>query len=115
MRLVIEIQREGYGEVDFNFLILVLENFKINISIEGEDNKESIDYQVLEIKNLNNEKKGFFVLLINSIMIEGSKSRGILSVVELENEEGVDISDVIDNFLKFVIKNFDIEFIKLLF
>lgn len=48
-------------------------------------------------------------------MIEGSKSRGILSVVELENEEGVDISDVIDNFLKFVIKNFDIEFIKLLF
>lgn len=50
MRLVIEIQREGYGEVDFNFLILVLENFKINISIEGEDNKESID-QVLEIKN----------------------------------------------------------------
>lgn len=110
MRLVIEIQREGYGEVDFNFLILVLENFKINISIEGEDNKE-----VLEIKNLNNEKKGFFVLLINSIMIEGSKSRGILLIVELENEEGVDISDVIDNFLKFVIKNFDIEFIKLLF
>lgn len=114
MRLVIEIQREGYGEVDFNFLILVLENFKINISIEGEDNKESID-QVLEIKNLNNEKKGFFVLLINSIMIEGSKSRGILLIVELENEEGVDIIDVIDNFLKFVIKNFDIEFIKLLF
>lgn len=110
MRLVIEIQREGYGEVDFNFLILVLENFKINISIEGEDNKE-----VLEIKNLNNEKKGFFVLLINSIMIEGSKSFGILLIVELENEEGVDISDVIDNFLKFVIKNFDIEFIKLLF
>lgn len=110
MRLVIEIQREGYGEVDFNFLILVLENFKINISIEGEDNKE-----VLEIKNLNNEKKGFFVLLINSIMIEGSKSRGILLIVELENEEGVDIIDVIDNFLKFVIKNFDIEFIKLLF
>lgn len=114
MRLVIEIQREGYGEVDFNFLILVLENFKINISIEGEDNKESID-QVLEIKNLNNEKKGLFVLLINSIMIEGSKSRGILLIVELENEEGVDIIDVIDNFLKFVIKNFDIEFIKLLF
>lgn len=114
MRLVIEIQREGYGEVDFNFLILVLENFKINISIEGEDNKESID-QVLEIKNLNNEKKGFFVLLINSIVIEGSKSRGILLIVELENEEGVDIIDVIDNFLKFVIKNFDIEFIKLLF
>lgn len=114
MRLVIEIQREGYGEVDFNFLILVLENFKINISIEGEDNKESID-QVLEIKNLNNEKKGFFVLLINSIMIEGSKSFGILLIVELENEEGVDIIDVIDNFLKFVIKNFDIEFIKLLF
>lgn len=114
MRLVIEIQREGYGEVDFNFLILVLENFKINISIEGEDNKESID-QVLEIKNLNNEKKGFFVLLINSIMIEGSKSRGISLIVELENEEGVDIIDVIDNFLKFVIKNFDIEFIKLLF
>lgn len=110
MRLVIEIQREGYGEVDFNFLILVLENFKINISIEGEDNKE-----VLEIKNLNNEKKGLFVLLINSIMIEGSKSRGILLIVELENEEGVDIIDVIDNFLKFVIKNFDIEFIKLLF
>lgn len=110
MRLVIEIQREGYGEVDFNFLILVLENFKINISIEGEDNKE-----VLEIKNLNNEKKGFFVLLINSIMIEGSKSFGILLIVELENEEGVDIIDVIDNFLKFVIKNFDIEFIKLLF
>lgn len=110
MRLVIEIQREGYGEVDFNFLILVLENFKINISIEGEDNKE-----VLEIKNLNNEKKGFFVLLINSIMIEGSKSCGILLIVELENEEGVDIIDVIDNFLKFVIKNFDIEFIKLLF
>lgn len=69
----------------------------------------------MEIKNLNNEKKGFFVLLINSIMIEGSKSRGILLIVELENEEGVDISDVIDNFLKFVIKNFDIEFIKLLF
>lgn len=114
MRLVIEIQREGYGEVDFNFLILVLENFKINISIEGEDNKESID-QVLEIKNLNNEKKGIFVLLINSIVIEGSKSRGILLIVELENEEGVDIIDVIDNFLKFVIKNFDIEFIKLLF
>lgn len=114
MRLVIEIQREGYGEVDFNFLILVLENFKINISIEGEDNKESID-QVLEIKNLNNEKKGFFVLLINSIVIEGSKSCGILLIVELENEEGVDIIDVIDNFLKFVIKNFDIEFIKLLF
>lgn len=110
MRLVIEIQREGYGEVDFNFLILVLENFKINISIEGEDNKE-----VLEIKNLNNEKKGFFVLLINSIMIESSKSCGILLIVELENEEGVDIIDVIDNFLKFVIKNFDIEFIKLLF
>lgn len=110
MRLVIEIQREGYGEVDFNFLILVLENFKINISIEGEDNKE-----VLEIKNLNNEKKGFFVLLINSIMIEGSKSCGILLIVELENEEGVDIIDVIDNFLKFVIKNFDIEFIKFLF
>lgn len=114
MRLVIEIQREGYGEVDFNFLILVLENFKINISIEGEDNKESID-QVLEIKNLNNEKKGIFVLLINSIVIEGSKSCGILLIVELENEEGVDIIDVIDNFLKFVIKNFDIEFIKLLF
>lgn len=110
MRLVIEIQREGYGEVDFNFLILVLENFKINISIEGEDNKE-----VLEIKNLNIEKKGFFVLLINSIMIESSKSCGILLIVELENEEGVDIIDVIDNFLKFVIKNFDIEFIKLLF
>lgn len=110
MRLVIEIQREGYGEVDFNFLILVLENFKINISIEGEDNKE-----VLEIKNLNNEKKEFFVLLINSIMIESSKSCGILLIVELENEEGVDIIDVIDNFLKFVIKNFDIEFIKLLF
>lgn len=110
MRLVIEIQREGYGEVDFNFLILVLENFKINISIEGKDNKE-----VLEIKNLNNEKKGFFVLLINSITIEGSKSCGILLIVELENEEGVDIIDVIDNFLKFVIKNFDIEFIKLLF
>lgn len=69
----------------------------------------------MEIKNLNNEKKGFFVLLINSIMIEGSKSCGILLIVELENEEGVDIIDVIDNFLKFVIKNFDIEFIKLLF
>lgn len=69
----------------------------------------------MEIKNLNNEKKGFFVLLINSIMIEGSKSFGILLIVELENEEGVDIIDVIDNFLKFVIKNFDIEFIKLLF
>lgn len=42
-------------------------------------------------------------------------SCGILLIVELENEEGVDIIDVIDNFLKFVIKNFDIEFIKLLF
>lgn len=113
MRSVTEIQREGYGEVDFNSPTLVLENLKINTSTEGEDNKESTD-QALETKNPNNEKKGPSALLINSTMTEGSKSRGISPTAEPENEEGVDTTDAIDNSPKLATKNPDIESIKLL-
>nr|XP_034323207.1 golgin subfamily B member 1 isoform X4 [Crassostrea gigas] len=113
MRSVTEIQREGYGEVDFNSPTLVLENLKINTSTEGEDNKESTD-QALETKNPNNEKKGPSALLINSTMTEGSKSRCISPTAEPENEEGVDTTDAIDNSPKLATKNPDIESIKLL-
>ncbi|XP_034323206.2 uncharacterized protein [Magallana gigas] len=109
MRSVTEIQREGYGEVDFNSPTLVLENLKINTSTEGEDNKEA-----LETKNPNNEKKGPSALLINSTMTEGSKSLGISPTAEPENEEGVDTTDAIDNSPKLATKNPDIESIKLL-
>lgn len=114
-RSVTEIQREGYGEVDFNSPTLVLENLKINTSVEGEDNKESTGTDhALKTKKPNNEKKGPSAMLINSTMTEDSESHGTSLAAEQENEEGVNISLATDNSQKLATQNPDIESIKLL-
>ncbi|XP_061171974.1 uncharacterized protein LOC133181501 [Saccostrea echinata] len=109
-----EIQKEGYGEVDFNSPVLVLESLRIHSDTEVEASEASSDSGMhSENKSLDLEKKGSSAEVMNKSVTQDSESHGTSSE-ETQNQEEEKIDTNIDmaNTKKLPAVNTEIEAIK---
>ncbi|XP_062572417.1 uncharacterized protein LOC134234369 [Saccostrea cucullata] len=108
-----EIQKEGYGEVDFNSPVLVLESLKIHSDTEGEASEISSDGEIQsENKSGDLEEKASSPEVTDKLNTKDSECHSTLLEGTQNQEEKIDPNVFTENTDKPPLVNADIEEIK---
>ena len=111
---MLDIQKEGYGEVDFNSPTLVLENLEISPDVELED-RETEHSESKQSTNVSSaQKEGIPSLVLDKCLRKDGENRIYVTYenADLENEEDIKTYIAVDDSTKSSAGNPEIEAIK---